>query len=671
VPQGKHFVGSLDVRGQRRLGANDLEEHIATAATPKFLGLFRGLVYDYALFDRFVLARDLERIERRYRAMGFYDAHVRAGRVFARPPNRVDVDIVVEEGDPVLVRGVRVQGLEELTPRGRARAERKLREVIERGQRFEEKMFTDAQDQLHRAVLDEGYAFSKVERDAAVDLPHHVADVMFRVTPGPVATFGDVHLEGLGELPPEPVLRALDIRTGARFSQRELDDAKQAALDLEVFADVSIEPQVTDPPPTPPVVPIKVRVEPTRLRSVRLGGGLELDVIRADLHLKTQWEDHNFLGGLRRFQVQFKPGMVLYPTRLPEMQPPSHVLPEERFNVELRRSGVFEARTAGFIRPELNTYPVLVRPIVIPGETVLGYLEGRATAGLQRTFFRKIDVTLSETVQVNRAFAYLGDLAQNIGTLVISYPELLAILDLRNDRVKPHSGAYFSNSFQVAGLGGQPFDVRIQPEARGYIPIGRHVTLALRATVGFLFPFNYAQGYNGTAQSLDPRDAQILFFRGFFSGGPNSNRGYPLRGVGPHGFATFYDPTLEAQMLAQQCTSGNGINPQCAVPLGGMSLWEASAELRFPIHGPLSGAGFCDASDVMAAEFSLRFTRPHLSCGGGVRFDTPVGPIRADVAYRIPGLQVLEPVNPVEEGAPPDLVTGVPIAIQLGIGEAF
>ena len=32
-------------------------------------------------------------------------------------------------------------------------------------------------------------------------------------------------------------------------------------------------------------------------------------------------------------------------------------------------------------------------------------------------------------------------------------------------------------------------------------------------------------------------------------------------------------------------------------------------------------------------------TAPHLSCGGGARYDTPVGPIRLDIGYRIPGLQ--------------------------------
>jgi len=77
---------------------------------------------------------------------------------------------------------------------------------------------------------------------------------------------------------------------------------------------------------------------------------------------------------------------------------------------------------------------------------------------------------------------------------------------------------------------------------------------------------------------------------------------------------------------------------------------------------------FCDAGDVSPFQTSIRLDRPHLSCGAGARYDTPVGPIRLDVGYRIPGLQY--PKNASFEQAPQDIL-GVPIAIAFGIGEAF
>jgi outer membrane protein assembly factor BamA len=97
---------------------------------------------------------------------------------------------------------------------------------------------------------------------------------------------------------------------------------------------------------------------------------------------------------------------------------------------------------------------------------------------------------------------------------------------------------------------------------------------------------------------------------------------------------------------------------------------EASIELRFPILGPLSGSAFCDASDVSPDQLSIRVGYPHLSCGPGLRYDTPIGPVRVDVGFRIPGLQVASGTNPALEGEP-GTIFGVPAALAFGIGEAF
>src|SRR5262249_35028795 len=163
---------------------------------------------------------------------------------------------------------------------------------------------------------------------------------------------------------------------------------------------------------------------------------------------------------------------------------------------------------------------------------------------------------------------------------------------------------------------------------------------------------------------------ELVYLRGFFSGGPSSNRGYPLRGVGPHGTVPFFNPGLAAQALAAACELTNpSYDPvRCAVPLGGLSLWEASLELRFPVAGAVSGVAFCDASDVSPERASIRLDRPHLSCGLGIRVATPVGPVRLDVGYRIPGLQVPPGTDPRTEGSP-GTVFGVPIAVAFGIGE--
>src|SRR5688572_31189747 len=95
-----------------------------------------------------------------------------------------------------------------------------------------------------------------------------------------------------------------------------------------------------------------------------------------------------------------------------------------------------------------------------------------------------------------------------------------------------------------------------------------------------------------------------------------------------------------------------GVSPNCNLPLGGFTLYEASVELRFPLFGPLKGALFVDAADVSPYKVDFRFDHPHLSAGFGFRYGTPVGPVRLDIGYRLPGLQA--PDSP-DEYVPDDL----------------
>src|SRR5262249_34884623 len=111
-------IEEVDVINNHQLGSDEIKDRIATAESGHILG--RALEYtpilgvldrisiEYERFDRFVLERALERAERFYRSKGFYEAHARAGRVMRRPDGTVRVEIVVDEGPPVLIGSVEI-----------------------------------------------------------------------------------------------------------------------------------------------------------------------------------------------------------------------------------------------------------------------------------------------------------------------------------------------------------------------------------------------------------------------------------------------------------------------------------------------------------------------------------------------------------------------------------
>lgn len=678
IPKGMSAVDAVEVEGNDKLSDTDITEKIATAESPKFLYLFRGVIYDYSLFDKSVLQRDLERVERLYRARGYYEAKARAGRIRHKSDDHVEVTIEVEEGPVVLLKKVQTTGAERLSEDEKAAVNDALTSVLTLDEAFEEQAFNDTATAIKRALTNRGYAFAKVQQKADVDLPKHEAYALFEITPGPKSKYGAIKIEGLVELPEDHVRATLDIEPGDPYSTSTLESSRNAVLALNTFSSVEIIPALPDPPPADAIVPLLVRVREQKLKSVVLGGGFELDAIRTEFHLRVGWEHKNLFGGFRHFTVDVKPGVVLYPTRLPDFQAPETALPEERFITTLRQPGFLEARTTGVITQELNTYPVLLATEVDPDAPVIGYLEYKGSTGVERTFW-KVFASPTYNFQYNLPFAYKGILDDNLTGIIVSYIDLLGHLDLRDSRIKPHKGAYLQNDFQFAGLGGDALDFRIQPEARGYIPLGDKVTIAARASVGFLFPFNYgafAEARSRRSRGIDQgqltRDIELIYLRGFFSGGPSSNRGYALRGVGPHGSVPFFNPGLAAEQLATACDANNPdfSEARCGVPLGGLSLWEASLELRFPIVEPFGGNVFCDMSDVSAKQADLRFNYPHLSCGLGLRYDTPIGPIRLDGGVRIPGAQYPSDADKLAEGEP-GTIFGAPIALSFGIGEAF
>jgi outer membrane protein insertion porin family/translocation and assembly module TamA len=343
---------------------------------------------------------------------------------------------------------------------------------------------------------------------------------------------------------------------------------------------------------------------------------------------------------------------------------------------ELRQPGFVEARTTGVVRAQASLYPLLLAAELPRDAPILGYRELRGSVGVERNVAR-LSAALSHNMQQSSPFAYAGALDPDLVPVLVSYPELVLGLELTDNRLRPHEGFALRANLQVAGVGGDARDLKTVPDARAYIPLGRKLTLATRASMGLLFPANYGSTVEPDALTRTPgpvsrqtwvRDAELMFLRGLFAGGPGSNRGYASREIGPHGIVPFYAPGVTATELGAECSATDPSQPSaCDLPLGGFTLWEASVELRYPIVGDFSGAVFSDAADVSPRQLDFRFGRPHLSVGIGFRYDTPVGPVRFDAGYRIPGLQA--PTAP-DEGVP-DTLFKLPIALSFGVGEAF
>jgi outer membrane translocation and assembly module TamA len=640
-------------------------------------------------YDRNVLSRDLERVERYYRARGYYEAKVTAARVLEPGANHVRIELRVTPGEPVLVKSVVRTGAD---VRASVVVELiKASRLLPVNDLFDEAKFDDMKAATLDALRDNGYPYATVDAKAHVDLILHTAEITVSIVPGIRATYGEVRIVGLHAIPEAPVRDNLEvaIRRGKRYSRSDLADARQALLNLGVFSSVDIHDDLTHPEQSE--VPVQVVLHEGSLHTVRLGGGAELDVLRLNLHLRTGWEHLNFLGGMRDLSLTATPGVDLYPTRLDGSKPlaPTRALLENSIQARFMQPAFIEGRTTGTIDANYD-----IKPLLYPldgstdprREPIVGYQSLTTAVGLKRDFPLRLargvrgnlEVALAYNWQANFPFMYQQSLPAGLADVRIAFPSLNTTLDFVDDHLNPRAGLRFLNKFELAEkiFGGSVSDLKIQPDLRGYVPITKKktVVLATRVSFGFLFPRDYGSTLTGDTPP-DPTlpavifDQEKLLLRAFYSGGPSSNRGYPLRAVGPHGTVGFLIPT------GQNCTL-TPLPEACIRPTGGFTLWEYSLELRFPISGPVNMVAFADASDVTRQVGHIRFNAPHLSVGPGLRYMTPVGALRLDIGYRVPGAQVFgDSTLPVEEGGNEIgtflNVPWLPMNLNIALGEAF
>jgi outer membrane protein assembly factor BamA len=119
----------------------------------------------------------------------------------------------------------------------------------------------------------------------------------------------------------------------------------------------------------------------------------------------------------------------------------------------------------------------------------------------------------------------------------------------------------------------------------------------------------------------------------FFGGGADSLRAFPYNQAGPRDIGAPLVP-------------GGASSAPTGFPLGGNALFFNNVELRYPLIGEnIQGVFFHDMGNVFTnlSDMSLRFSQRNLqdfnytvhAVGVGLRYKTPVGPVRVDLAYSI------------------------------------
>jgi outer membrane protein insertion porin family len=231
----------------------------------------------------------------------------------------------------------------------------------------------------------------------------------------------------------------------------------------------------------------------------------------------------------------------------------------------------------------------------------------KATTAFYRYSYRRVSVD-EDTLKISQFL--IPALSQSV---LLGEVSVGIIQDRRDDPLDPHKGYYNTLDMALADhiFGSQRNFTRLLARNASYYQVNKRVVLARSTAFGDIQAFRY---------SGDPFDAVPLPER-FFGGGGTSHRGFGENQAGPRDLQTGF-------------------------PIGGNAQFFNQVEMRFPLIGEnIGGVLFHDMGNTYStvSNLSFRVKQEDLqdfdfmvhAVGLGLRYRTPIGPVRVDMAYSL------------------------------------
>jgi outer membrane protein insertion porin family len=612
----RHKVSDVNIAGNQHLSDKELSSVVKVRKARVF---FRGL------YSEKLVRTSVTNLQRVYEANGFSSVQI-TPQVQNRNGN-VAITFRVNEGPQDIVEALHLEGITvpetQLAPQGLKLAA---------GQPYSTKRVDDDRNQIMAQYLRLGFlnaTFRETARHVGND--KHRLEVTYLINEGPRVETASVVTLGRKDTRQTLIDRTAQLKAGQPMREDELLTSESKLYNLGVFDWTEIDPRrhIT----TQTREDVLVKVHEAKKNSLTYGFGFE--VINRGGNVPS--------------------GTVALPN-LPAVGLPSNFKTSEktfwgpRVSLEYTRKNVrgkAETFTIGGLAARLDQRADLTftdphfrgtewastltasgehnteNPIFSSRLAEFGYqLQHPLNPDKTRNVFLRYSIR-----QTGITDLLIPDLVPpedrhvRLSTLSATY-----IRDTRDRVLDAQKGIYqsFQFDFNPHGLGSSVDFVRLLAQTAYYKKIVKEIVWANSLRIGLEQPF---------------ADSHVPLSEKFFSGGGSTLRGFPLNGAGP-------------QQQIPAC--GNPADPStCAlitVPVGGAQLFILNSEFRIPIqadlpfvHQNLGVVAFYDGGNVYERigfhDFWKQYTN---TVGLGLRYKTPVGPIRIDVGHNLnpqPGIK--------------------------------
>lgn len=534
------------------------------------------------MVDEDSLAEDRNALGQALQRLGYAEAQVGEPR-FVPEAKGVVVEFPVELGPRLLVGAVELRGW----PEGLALPELPLAS----GQAWSLGAEEEARVLLADYLANFGFP------DAVVRTSHRCREdtcqVVLEVQAGPLVNIGRVVVAALGRTDPGVVEKVVGVRAGEPFSRETMLQAQRRLLSLGIFEKVTVK----EIPGQDFGLQRGVVVEPVEAPSRSLSAGIGWDT-EEKLRLSGSWSELNLWGKARTLSVE---GRFSARTK--------------RFQVNYREPahlGIFGQPTwVAIYRTEetFATYSLLRRGMWVE----LGDHLVRPKRLLLRCDYQIIAPDAPEEI--------LSGLERAKQRLRMASLTPIFEWDSRDDVLSPTRGMLFSLQLQRA------FPVFLADASFTKVTAGvswlkpvKGTVLALGVRTGVVKP------HQGNATI--PDNLRVPIAVRFFAGGRVSHRAFATDRLGIPGQTLLCPPSKVSCSVSE------------LEPVGGAAQLLANAEWRVPISGSLGAALFVDSGNTWAGPSQMAASDLRWGAGLGLRFETPVGPLRLEYGWkldRLPG----------------------------------
>jgi outer membrane protein assembly factor BamA len=655
-------VTRLTIRGVKNLDQHDLEKSIATQASkcrtllvqPFCLFSKSPIFFEHHNLDRDEYRRDVLRIRVYYWKRGYREATV--DTAITRHGKGVNVLFDIHEGEPTIVSALRIDYDTTLITVKR----RNKLAILRVGQPLNLLTLDSMRLNFQNEMWDRGHADAIVDTALAVNDSARRAAVAMRVFPNWPTSVGNIVVLGNQKVATETILNMLSLHPGDPFIRSDVLESQRTLYTSNLFRAASILPPTGDS-----IKRIEVQVIEAPLHDARVGVGAD-NVNFAQL--QAGYSAHNLLGGARRLDITASAGNLLS-TRLNNRWPFSDVtrdvVGDPQVFLQPTWAASIDFNQPAFLRRPANQlgFGIFAHRRAEPAIFIdRGY---GATATFTRQLSTRAPASLNYRYEISRVEA--GDIyfcvnygvcdTTTIKTLRahenLSPLTLTAFVDRSDQPFTPTKGYVARVTAEHASrytLSGYRYNRAFLDAASYWHPSLKPQVIAGHLKMGIVRAMTSGAGDT----VLHPRTR-------FYAGGAMSVRGYGENQLGPR-VLTISDSALRGQTDNPDGTRSYAKCPlttpitQCNPnikdlentqfvprPTGGTSLIEASVEVRFPIYRHIDAAFFLDGAIVgNGALQGLKDLRniadfgrgtSAITPGAGIRYNSPVGPIRIDLGY--------------------------------------